>query len=135
MQYDKFIPSVNERFKAITIAQPLADALAYGRASAVVREEGSDYRGEILIVAAPSDKGERSGMMIAKGRLVDVRKMKRGYRYEFEGIRRVIEYPCQQCEMKGEVWDCYYTRGCVTEYPLINMRTIFGLPRISEEKK
>lgn len=130
MQYDKFIPSVTERFKAITLPQPLADDVAFGKKTHVVRKKGTEYRGDIIIVSSPSPKGERSGMMVGKGMLADVRGVRGGYLYTFKDVRRLIELPCQKCQMKGEVWDCYYTRDSVMEYPLINMRGIFGLPPI-----
>lgn len=127
MQYDKYIPGLTEHHRAITIKQPLADALAFGKTTEVIRKQPTDYRGEVLIVAAPAKRGERNGMMVARGILEDVKGVRGGYLYTFRDVSRVIEYPCQKCEMEGEVWDCYYTKGCVTEYPKINLRHIFGL--------
>lgn len=123
MQYDKLYQGV-EAFKAVTLKAEDADAVACGKTDHLVLPVSSPYRGEVLLVTRPRPEGERSGMMVGRATIKEIQRVKGGFLWKFEDARRVIEFPCQKCTMKGVVWDCYYTKGVVTDYPRINLRKI-----------
>lgn len=124
MQYDKHYEGLTEAFKAITLPQPLADELATGAVDHFVRPRSTPYRGEILLVSSP--KGERGGMMVGRAILDSVSKVAGGYLYRLSNPERIIEFPCQKCGAKSEVWDCFYTAGVVQAYPKISLRRWMG---------
>lgn len=127
MQYDRPIKGVTESFKAITLPQPLADELARGEKDHFVRRRGTSVRGEILLVSAPG--GERGGMVVGRVRLDSVEKCGAQYVYKVSNPERIIEFPCQKCGAKGEIWDCFYTANTITSYPKINLRRWTHLPK------
>lgn len=129
MQYARYIQGVTDYFKAITIRQPEADLIAKGERTEIVRKENSGYRGEVLIVASPTPKGERTGMIVGKAELYDIEATSEGYKFKFRNARRMIEFPCQKREMRGVVWDCFYTKGTLAEYPKISLRKWIGIER------
>lgn len=121
MQYDKNYEGVTDHYKAITLPQPDADRVARGELDHILRKKSTPYRGEILIVSSPKGGGERNGMMVGRAILKDVKKVEGGYLYRLEEMERIIEFPCQKCGAKSDIWDCYYTKGVVTAYPKINL--------------
>ncbi len=127
MQYARYIEGVTAYYKAITISQPTADAIAKGEVTEVSLDKYSAYRGEVLIVSSP--KGERGGMIVGKAELYEVEILPKGYAYKFRNARRMIEFPCQKKEMRGVVWDCFYTKDTLTEYPKISLRKWIGIER------
>ena len=120
MQYDAMYEGLTEHYKAMTFRQPLADQIASGEITEIIRKRGTSYRGDLMIVASPLD-AERGGMMVGMAELYDIRHTDEGYVYMFKNSRRLIEFPCQKSTMKGDVWDCYYTAGVVREYPRIKL--------------
>lgn len=127
MQYARYIEGVTAYYKAITISQPTADAIAKGEVTEVSLNKYSAYRGEVLIVSSP--KGERGGMIVGKAELYEVEILPKGYSYKFRNARRMIEFPCQKKEMRGVVWDCFYTKDTLAEYPKISLRKWIGIGR------
>lgn len=121
MQYDKAYEGITESYKAITLPQPLADELSRGDIDHFVRKRSTSVRGEILIVSSP--QGERGGMVVGRANLVSVKKVAGGFLYRLENPERMIEFPCQKCGAKSEVWDCYYTKDTLMAYPKINLRS------------
>ena len=129
MQYARYIKGVTDYYKAITLKQPEADMIAKGERTEIVRKDYSGYRGEVLIVSSPIPKGERTGMIVGKAELYEVEVTPGGNVYKFRNASRMIEFPCQKREMKGVVWDCFYTKNTLAEYPKINLRKWIGSER------
>lgn len=123
MQYDAKYDGV-DAFKAITLRAEDADAVAKGEVDHLLLRVSSPYRGEVLLVTKPTPVGERSGMMVGRATIKEVKRVKGGFLWKFSDARRVIEFPCQKATMKGVVWDCYYTKGVVADYPRISLRKI-----------
>ena len=119
MQYEKFTQGL-DWFKAVTLPQPLADEISRGEIDHFVKRKGTNIRGEILIVSKPG--GERGGMVVGRVNLDSVTKCGAQYVYRVSNPERMIEFPCQKCGAKGEIWDCYYTANVLTPYPKINLR-------------
>ena len=117
MQWNRHIPGVTEHYSAITLPQPLADEVAKGSINRIILRGKSSYRGSVLIVSAPGDGGyeARKGMIVGRAELVSVEKKDKGYEYCLEKNEEMIEFPCQKCGAKGEVWDCYYTANTLME--------------------
>ena len=122
MQYDRHYEGLTECYKAITLPQPLADDVAYGRVDHFVRKKSSPYRGKVLIVSSPLPNGERSGMIVGRATLDSVKRVEGGFLYRLSEMERIIEFPCQKCGAKGEVWDCFYTKNTIMAYPKISLR-------------
>lgn len=120
MQYDKYIKGVTDWYKAITLAQPLADQLAKGEIDHFVLRKGSKIRGQLLIVAKPG--GERGGMVVGRVNLDFVTKCGAQYVYKVSEPERIIEFPCQKPSGKSGIWDCFYTANTLMPYPKINLR-------------
>lgn len=119
MQYDRHIEGITTAYKAIDIPQPLADALARGEQDSFTRGRGSDYRGEVLIVSQPG--GERGGIIVGRAILTSICKNGRKFTYHLADAERMVEFPCQKCDNKEEVWPCFYTANTLTPYPKINI--------------
>lgn len=128
MQYDSATP-FTVTYKAVSLPQPDADNIAFGKADHLLLKYSTKYRGELLIVAKPSKKVERSGMTVGKAELVECKKVEGGYLWKFSNARRVIEMPCQKSTMRGNVWDCHYTDGEIIEYPL-GVRQFLNMPKL-----
>lgn len=119
MQYDKPY-EWTETFKAISVPQPEADNLILGDINYLIRKRNTTYKGKVLIVSNPGK--ERGGMTIGFAELVSVKKEGKIYKYFFENKEQVIEFPCQKCGAKTEIWECYYTKDTIITYPKINIR-------------
>ena len=122
MQYAKYIVGVTDIYHAMTIKQPVADEIAKGELDHILRHKNSRYRGEVLIVSSPSPRGERSGMIVGKAELYDIKMVEGGFLYCLRNMERMIEFPCQKMGAKGEVWKCFYTKGVLMPYPKISLR-------------
>ena len=127
MQYDRHIPGLTEWFKAVTLPQPLADEIARGEIDHFVKRKGSKVRGEILVVSRPG--GDRGGMVVGRVSLDSVTKCGAQYVYKVSNPERIIEFPCQKCGAKGEIWDCFYTANSIMSYPKINLRAWMQLQK------
>lgn len=129
MQWAEQIDGVTEHYRAITIPQPDADLISRGEKAELLRKRGTDYRGKVLIVSSPTPKGERSGMIVGQATLYEVKKTEGGFLYCLDEMERMIEFPCQKCGARGEVWDCFYTANTLMSYPKINLRKWIGLEK------
>lgn len=127
MQYDSET-SFTVHYKAVSLPQPDADRIAFGKVDHQLMKVSTKYRGELLIVSKPNKRKDRSGMMVGKADLVDCKKVEGGYLWKFSNPRRVIEMPCQKSTMRGTIWDCYYTDGEIIEYP-IGVRQFLNMPK------
>jgi hypothetical protein len=68
-----FNPNLHEKFKALTVKQPWADRILVGAKSIEVRSKRTGHRGDLLITASASPKGQRTGMTICTVELYDVK--------------------------------------------------------------
>ena len=70
-----FNPKLHERFKALTVKQPWADRILSGAKSIEVRSKRTTHRGDLLITASASPKGQRTGVTICTVELYKIKPL------------------------------------------------------------
>lgn len=126
MQYDKQYGGV-AAYKAITLSVEDADNIATKHTDHLLRKVSSPYRGEVLLVTKPHPSGERSGMIVGRAIISDIKRVEGGFLWKFTDAHRMVEFPAQKCGMKGEVWDCFYTANTLVDYPEVNLRPFLSI--------
>lgn len=126
-----------DRFKALGVKQPFANDLISGAKSVEIRNHRTKYRGEVLICSYkfPKMAGYESGSTLGFAELYDIKRVgdftdedweqtrvpkeqrktiKRGFGWFFKNPRSVVEFPIN-CKLG--LFDLFYTKGMVIEYP------------------
>lgn len=144
MQYKRseYDAEKHDIFKALSVKQPHANNIAKGLKRIELRNQGTKYRGDVLICssAKPVLEDMMSGCSIC---LVEIYEVKRVSdltdaekkfccvsdtllaEYEFAWFlrnpRKVIEFP-----VKGQlgIYNLVYTEGCIIEYPELTEKLI-----------
>lgn len=139
MQADAKIynPEYHDKYKALCVKQPYANAIAVGAKTIEVRSRKTNYRGPILICSSknPYIPGLASGATLALCEIEDCKAVKdftdedwekthipiktrktfsNGYGWILKNIRRVIEIPI--CGRLG-IFDIVFDKGDINEYP------------------
>lgn len=114
--------------KAISVKQPWADHIMYGKKTIEIRTWKTHYRGDILICASKNPKTERSGVALCIAELYDIKSSVKSdeefalceihessdYSWYLRNIRELRWFP----PVKGKlsIYDIEIPSSCVISY-------------------